>query len=95
MKKLLLILGFIICTASGFSMPDLSTKVIERNFKNVAYSLENYTIIENEFSCTVSFKVYIPTASGIYGVGMSITADTCEEANQGMMEAVKGFISEI
>lgn len=47
----------------------------------------------NEFSCTIGFKVYIPTQSGIVGFGMRITADTCEEASEGMNDAIAGFIS--
>ncbi|NER12957.1 hypothetical protein GWK08_05870 [Leptobacterium flavescens] len=45
--------------------------------------------------CTLSIKIYVPTQSGIIGVGLSITADTCEEAREGIGDAINGFISEI
>ena len=95
MKKTLLILGLIFCSTSGFSNAHLASGEADKDLTNVSSSVGDVKIIEDEFSCTISFKVYIPTTSGIYGVGMSITADTCEQARQGMQEAVEGFISEI
>jgi hypothetical protein len=53
------------------------------------------TQINEDYSCTRSIKVYIPTPAGIIGVGFSITADTCAEADAGIGEAVRGFISEL
>ncbi|RZS93874.1 hypothetical protein [Aquimarina brevivitae] len=61
---------------------------------NTTISYINKTL-ENDYSCTLSFKVYIPTEAGIIGFGMSITADTCEEAEAGIGAAVDGLINEI
>ncbi len=48
-----------------------------------------------KYTCTRSIKIYILTESGIFGFGLSITARTCEEANTGISNAVKGFIKGI
>lgn len=58
-------------------------------------NVEITRIEKNEFSCTLSFKVYIPTQSGIVGFGMSITADSCEEARAGIGGATKAFLAEM
>ena len=62
----------------------------------INYKVEILNIQTNmDYSCTLSFKVYIPTQSGIVGFGMSITADTCDEASAGISDAIAGFMSEI
>lgn len=45
-------------------------------------------------SCTRSVKIYIPTQSGLIGIGLSITAPTCSEADAGIREAAEGFMKE-
>ncbi|SDR72447.1 hypothetical protein [Christiangramia echinicola] len=52
-------------------------------------------IINSDYSCTRSIKVYVPTTAGLIGFGLSITADTCEEANSGLADAVRGFVNEV
>ena len=42
-------------------------------------------------ACTRSFKVYVLTEAGLIGFGISVTADTCQEANSGLLEAIKAF----
>jgi hypothetical protein len=58
-------------------------------------NIEFIEITNDEFNCTLSVKVYIPTEAGIIGIGLSITASTCEEAEAGITDAIRGFIKGI
>ncbi len=90
MKKILILFVALLCFQ--WSIANNSKDLKEAN-TNVNIEIVDITI--NEFSCTIGFKVYVPTQSGVVGFGMSITADTCEEAREGMSDAIAGFISGI
>ena len=46
-------------------------------------------------SCTVSAKLYFLTEAGLIGIGISVTAGTCSEAYQGILDAFSGFLEAI
>lgn len=53
--------------------------------------IQSLTISYNEdFSCTLSAEVSYKGAS----LTLSITAETCEEAGEGLAQATRGFIAE-
>lgn len=45
------------------------------------------------YDCTVKAKLYLITEAGVFGVGFSVTADTCSEAYQGLSQAIAGFLN--
>lgn len=45
------------------------------------------------YDCTVKAKLYLITEAGVFGVGFSVTADTCSEAYQGISQAIAGFLN--
>jgi len=67
---------------------------VQEDLDNVILG-ELTTEINDDFSCTRSIKVYVPTTAGLVGLGLSITADTCEEADAGIADAVRGFVNEL
>lgn len=90
MKKILILSIALVCFQWSIANNTVDT---EKSKASVKIEIVDTTI--NEFSCTIGFKVYVLTQSGIVGFGMSITADTCEEAREGMSDAIAGFISGI
>ncbi|MCJ7468115.1 MAG: hypothetical protein MUO53_15660 [Maribacter sp.] len=48
-----------------------------------------------KFSCTRSIKIRVLTEAGIIGFGLSITAGTCQAADAGITNAIRGFIKGI
>lgn len=102
---LIILIGMFLSCINGYSTNNSSIEFSEKpehqvqldqydDYKNV-YLGDIKEKIHSDFSCTRSVKIYVPTTAGVIGFGLSITADTCEEADAGLAEAVRGFVNEV
>nr|WP_298331977.1 hypothetical protein [uncultured Christiangramia sp.] len=108
---LILLLVMVLSGVNGYAYNSSFNTLSEKTATNIETELQiqsdvqeglNHVIfgeltteINDDFSCTRSIKVYVPTTAGLVGLGLSITADTCEEADAGIADAVRGFVNEL